>query len=105
MVVTLTAAALAAEIGATEERATRLLAVATEAVTRYAPNAPEALANEATIRFAGYLAQCRLRNDPHRVRRPDECRVRRESRDDVPQLRRRGPADAFQAAPCWRHRQ
>ena len=57
MVVTLTAAALAAEIGATEERATRLLAVATEAVTRYAPNAPEALANEATIRFAGYLAQ------------------------------------------------
>ena len=57
MVVTLTATALAAEIGATEERATRLLAVATEAVTRYAPNAPEALANEATIRFAGYLAQ------------------------------------------------
>ena len=57
MAVTLTAETLAAEIGATEERATRLLAVATEVVTRYAPNAPEALANEAVVRFAGYLAQ------------------------------------------------
>lgn len=57
MAVTVTASALAAEIGATEERANRLLAVATEAVQAYAPNAPEALANEATIRFAGYLAQ------------------------------------------------
>ena len=57
MAVTLTAETLAVEIGATEERATCLLAVATEVVTRYAPNAPEALANEAVVRFAGYLAQ------------------------------------------------
>ena len=55
MAVTLTAETLAVEIGATEERATRLLVVATEVVTRYAPNAPEVLANEAVIRFAGYL--------------------------------------------------
>ena len=53
----LTAETLAAEIGADLPRAERLLAVATEVVWRYAPCAPEALAIEATIRFAGYLAQ------------------------------------------------
>ena len=56
MAVTLTAAALAAEIGATTDRATRLLAVATAVVEGYAPDAPEVLQNEAVIRFAGYLA-------------------------------------------------
>ena len=52
----LTAEALAAEIGADLERATRLLATATAVVGDYAPTAPEALRNEAVIRFAGYLA-------------------------------------------------
>ena len=33
----------------------RLLSYATEAVTRYAPNAPEASSNEAVIRLASYL--------------------------------------------------
>ena len=36
----------------------RMLAVATEVrIEGYAPNAPEALQNEAAIRFTGYLAQ------------------------------------------------
>ena len=49
---------LAAEIGikaADIERARRLLPVAREAVERYAPSAPQAMKNEAIIRFAGYL--------------------------------------------------
>ena len=53
--VTLTAEQLAAETGATEEQATRLLGVATEACERYAPAAPEVMLNEAVIRYAGYL--------------------------------------------------
>lgn len=52
---TLTAAELAAVLGADETDAARLLAVAAALVTDYAPGAPDALANEATIRFAGYL--------------------------------------------------
>ena len=38
-------------------RLDRMLAVATEVVERYAPNAPEVIQNEAAIRFIGYLAQ------------------------------------------------
>ena len=53
----ITAADLAGEIGATEDRAARLLAVAAEVVETYAPDAPDVLQNEAVIRFAGYLAQ------------------------------------------------
>ena len=48
---------LAVEIGVTEERATRLLEVATKLVVRYAPNAPTAVVNESVIRFAGYLGE------------------------------------------------
>ena len=55
MAVTITPQELADETSATVERATRVLAVATEAVTRYAPDAPDALQNEAAIRFGGYL--------------------------------------------------
>ena len=40
MAVTIQALALAEETGVTEERATRLLAVATAIVERYAPTAP-----------------------------------------------------------------
>ena len=58
--VTLTAAQLAEaiRIGATPEetaQATRLLAVATEAVTKHAPDAPDVVHDEAVIRVAGYL--------------------------------------------------
>ena len=52
-----TAQELADETGATLARATRLLPVAVQAVTDYAPTAPEVLRDEAVIRFAGYLAQ------------------------------------------------
>lgn len=55
MAVTLTAAELAEETSASVDRATRVLAVATEFVSRFAPEAPEALQNEAAIRFGGYL--------------------------------------------------
>ena len=34
---------------------TRLLAVATETIGLYAPDAPDAIANEASVRLAGYL--------------------------------------------------
>ena len=57
MAVTIQALALAEEAGVTEERATRLLAVATAIVERYAPTAPSSLQNEAVIRFGGYLGQ------------------------------------------------
>ena len=58
--VTLTVEQLAAALrlgNSTEEtaEATRLLAYATEAVARYAPNAPDATSNEAAIRLAAYL--------------------------------------------------
>lgn len=55
---TVTALAAALRIGETTEETaevTRLLAYATEAVGKYAPDAPEATANEAVIRLAGYI--------------------------------------------------
>ena len=57
MAVTLSATDLAAAIGASDDVATRLLAVAKAHVERYAPLAPDDVANEAAIRFAGYLNQ------------------------------------------------
>ena len=53
--VTVTAQQLADESGAAIARATRVLPVATQAVTDYAPDAPEPLQNEAVLRFGGYL--------------------------------------------------
>ena len=50
-----TAQQLADESGATLERATRVLPVAVQTVTDYAPDAPEALRDEAVYRFGGYL--------------------------------------------------
>ena len=55
--VTLTAAELAEAVGVDETLGTRLLAVAAALVTRYAPDAPDAVANEAAIRTAGWLAE------------------------------------------------
>ena len=57
MAVTVTAASLEAETGADQDRAERILAVATAEVLAYAPHAPDAVANEAVIRLGGYLAQ------------------------------------------------
>ena len=55
MAVTLTAAELVEAIGVEAPKATRLLPVVTELVTRYAPDAPAEIANEAAIRAAGWL--------------------------------------------------
>ena len=57
MAVTLTAAALAEAAGQPQATAERLLPVVAELVERYAPAAPEAVANEAAVRCAGYLAE------------------------------------------------
>ena len=55
--VTITADVVAAETGINEQRAGRLLDVATEMVDRYAPDAPPSVLNEAVVRVCGYLAQ------------------------------------------------
>ena len=60
MAVTITVAQLAAAMrvgNTTVETAevTRLLAYATEAVTKHAPDAPDVVQNEAVVRLAGYL--------------------------------------------------
>ena len=57
MAVTITVAELAEAIGTDSTTATRLLAVATALVERYADGAPDAIANEAVIRCAGWLAE------------------------------------------------
>ena len=69
MAVTITAETLARRIGlvfecpdpaaqsAAQALAAQLLAVARAQVEDYAPNAPDQTANEATVRFAGWLAQ------------------------------------------------
>ncbi len=61
MAVTLTVDALrnALRLGSTAEETaevTRLLAYSTEAVTKYAPAAPDVAHNEAAIRVSGFLA-------------------------------------------------
>ncbi len=56
MAVTITVAALAAATGTTSAVAGRLLPVATALVLRYAPDAPDAIQDEATIRTVGWLA-------------------------------------------------
>ena len=57
MAVTIIAAEVAQAVGVDSTTATRLLSVATELVTRYAPDAPGAISNEAVIRAAGWLAE------------------------------------------------
>ena len=54
---TITATELAQAVGVDAETATRLMSVASALVTRYAPAAPTAIANEAVIRTAGWLAE------------------------------------------------
>ena len=57
MAVNLSAAELAEAVGIPEALAVRLLPTATALVDRFAPAAPEALANEAVIRTAGWLSE------------------------------------------------
>ena len=57
MAITLTVATLQTELGVDSVTATRLLAVSSALVERYAPEAPEAISNEAAIRCAGWLAE------------------------------------------------
>ena len=57
MAVTLTAAQLAEAVGIDSKTAGRLLAVAAASVNRFAPDAPDAISNEAVIRTAGWLAE------------------------------------------------
>ena len=53
--VTVSACELGAAIGAEEDVAARLLAVAAEVIAKYAPDAPSGISNEAAIRFAAFL--------------------------------------------------
>ena len=53
----ITAGELATAIGSDASTATRLLSVTEALVERYAPDAPEAIKNEAIIRSAGWLYQ------------------------------------------------
>ena len=71
MAVTLTIATLQTELGIDSASATRLLAVATALVERYAPGAPSAVQNEAAIRCCGWLNE-----QPHAA-------VRAESVGDI----------------------
>ena len=57
MAVTIRVEILGEVIAVDASTATRLLAVATELVARYAPDAPNAISNEAVIRTAGWLAE------------------------------------------------
>ena len=57
MAVTITAAQLAEAVGVDSTTATRLLAVAAALVNRFAPDAPDAIANEGAIRTTGWLAE------------------------------------------------
>ena len=56
MAVTLTETALASALAVNQALADRLLPVAKALVERYGPAAPDSVANEATIRCAGWLA-------------------------------------------------
>ena len=55
MAVMLTSAELASHLGVEAAVAARLLAVASTIVERHAPQAPPAVADEATLRLAGWL--------------------------------------------------
>ena len=56
MAVTITETELAEALGVNQALADRLHPVAVALVERYAPDAPEAIQNEAAIRCAGWLA-------------------------------------------------
>lgn len=65
MAITITADALRdalrlAETAEETAEVTRLLGVASEAVTRFAPDAPDVVHNEAVVRLCGYLLDAPL---------------------------------------------
>ena len=99
MAVTLTEAELAEALpkGAP---AARLLPVAVALVQDYAPDAPEALQNEAVIRFAGYLAEARFGAVSSPAGGPCcEAGLRHQSRGGLEELRRGGPVNALPSPP------
>ena len=57
MAVTLTDAELASALAVNDALALRLLPVSVALVERFAPAAPEAVQNEAVVRFVGWLLQ------------------------------------------------
>ena len=57
MAVTITVPALATALRINSAEATRLLATVTALIDRYAPDAPDAVSNEAAIRCAGWLQE------------------------------------------------
>ena len=57
MAVTVTPDQLAAELGISQDKASRLLNAAAALVVEYAPDAPAALQDEAVYRCAGWLAE------------------------------------------------
>lgn len=57
MAVTIGVEAFSAAVGVDAETGSRLLDVVTALVDRYAPDAPNAVSNEAAIRTAGWLAE------------------------------------------------
>ena len=77
MAVTLTAAELSEATGVDSATATRLLAVASALVQRFADGAPAEISNEAAIRTAGWLAEqpsAAIRSKPRAISRQVTCR-------------------------------
>ena len=57
MAVTITVPALATALRVNSTEASRFLATVTALIDRYAPDAPDAVSNEAAIRCAGWLTE------------------------------------------------
>ena len=99
MAVNLTATELAEAVGTDSTTATRLLAVATELVNRYAPDAPDAIANEGVIRAAGWLAEQPAAVDHGRDRRRYSDVLQPVDAIRAPALRRDGASLALEISP------
>ena len=99
MAVTLTAAGLTEAVGVDSTTATRLLAVATELVTRYAPDAPDAISNEAVIRCAGWLSEQPAARDHERERRRYSDELRADDAIGASALRGDGAFDLLAGPP------
>ena len=100
MAVTLTAAMLRARLqlasGAPEAEVDQLLAAATALVLRYAPNAPDVLADEAVVRVAAWLA---VTPTPAPISVDSDLRIDANSNSYHSAMRRSGAQDIL--AP-WR---
>ena len=82
-----------------DDRLDHLLAVAAALIEKEAPAASQAVKNEASTRFCGYLSQARPGADPApTARRVVRTGIRREPRADVPELRSQGVACSVRGA-------